>query len=236
MVILYNLLRGRIEPGIIHLFGPAATGKTTIAICCAAGIASLGRACAWIDTAKGFSAKRFATISTTTTGKDYSSRILLNTATTPLAVEHAIEQLTSSMKKWQVGLLVLDTAFGSIDQTIQDPAIRRVMWVQARDHLARLALLAATSKIPFIIINTIGYKPGQDQERPTGEQIVRACNPEDAVVRPIIGTEGYSGRFTFVSYDDETEYEIVDGGIHQKATHVAPGGPVDDDEEAEATD
>nr|MDO8112099.1 hypothetical protein [Candidatus Sigynarchaeota archaeon] len=233
MVLLYNMLRGRIEPGTYHLFGPAATGKTTIALCCAASLASFGRCCAWIDTTKGFSPKRFAAISITTTGKDHSNRVLLNTALTPLAVEHAIERLTGGIKKWRVGLVVLDTAFGAMDQTVQDPAIRRVMWVQAKDHLARLALLAATSKVPSIIINTVGYKPGQDQERPTGEQLVRGCMPEDVVVRPIIGTEGYSGRFTYVSCDDETEYEIVAGGIKQKAIPVAPGGTFD---EAEATD
>ncbi len=223
MVLLYNLLRGRIEPSTYHLFGPAATGKTTIAICCAASISSLGRCCAWIDTTKGFSPKRFGAISIAMTGKNHSNRILLNTATTPLAVEHAIEQLTPGIKKWQAGLVVLDTAFGSMDQTLQDPAIRRVMWIQARDHLARLALLAMTNKVPLIIINTVGYKPGQGQERPTCEQLIRSCNPEEAVVRPIIGDEGYSGRFTYVSCDDETEYEIVAGGIMQKAIHAAPG-------------
>ena len=163
MVLLYNLLRGRLDPTVYHLFGRAATGKSTIAMACAASIAATGKPCAWIDTSKGFSTGRFATISQAMTSKDHSNRILLNRATTPLATDHAIEQLSANASKWGAGLVVLDTAFGSIDQTVQDPAIRRIMWVQAREQLARLAMLANLYKIPLLVINTVGYKPGEDQ-------------------------------------------------------------------------
>ncbi len=97
MVLLFNLLRGNLEPGVYHLFGSAATGKTTIAMCCAAGIASAGKAVAWISTGKDFSPARFAGISAARTGKDQSSRVLHVRAATPLALEHAIEQLSKNL-------------------------------------------------------------------------------------------------------------------------------------------
>nr|MDO8116927.1 hypothetical protein [Candidatus Sigynarchaeota archaeon] len=63
MVLLFNLARRNLEPGVYHLFGQAATGKTTIAACCAASIASRGRPVAWIDAGGGFSPPRFSQIS-----------------------------------------------------------------------------------------------------------------------------------------------------------------------------
>jgi len=75
-MLLHNLLKGRIEPGTYHVFGPAATGKTTIAMACAASIAARGNPCAWLDTTGGFSSKRFADVSLGMTGKDQSSRVI----------------------------------------------------------------------------------------------------------------------------------------------------------------
>ncbi|MEX2719255.1 MAG: hypothetical protein Q6370_023395 [Candidatus Sigynarchaeota archaeon] len=55
MVLLYNLVRGNVEPGIYHLFGQAAAGKMTIAACCAASVAARGRPVAWINAGGGLS-------------------------------------------------------------------------------------------------------------------------------------------------------------------------------------
>jgi len=98
-MLLYNLLKGRIEPGTFNLFGPAATGKTTIAMACAAAIASRGKPCAWLDASGGFSPKRFSHISLGTTGKDYSSSVLYSKVSNPLAFDHALDVLITSVAK-----------------------------------------------------------------------------------------------------------------------------------------
>ncbi len=221
MVLLYNLVRGNIEPGIYHLFGQAATGKTTIAACCASSIAPRGRPVAWIDAGGGLSGSRFSQISTILAGKDYSSRVLINKAANPLALDNALKLLQTNIAKWRPGLVVLDTAFGSIDQTIEDPALKRVLWIQAREQLARLVLLCNSCKVPLLLVNGVGYKPGLDQERPTGESIINAFKPEAAAVRHVIGPGGKTGRISYLSCDDETTFAIVAGGIEQKDTIVA---------------
>jgi len=233
MVLLYNILRGRIEPGTYHVFGPAATGKTTIAMACAASIAVRDYPCAWLDTTGGFSPKRFADISIGITGKDHSSRVMYNKVANPLALDHALEILTANVAKWHCGVIVLDTVFGCIEQTIEDPLLRKVLWIQAREQLARLVLLATSSKIPLIMLNMVGYKPGVDQERPTGEAIVRGFCPEEALVRPIIGAEGKTGRFTWLSCDDETEFTIETGGIKQRDTAIVATSVLHNDTETE---
>ncbi|HME51794.1 MAG TPA: hypothetical protein VKM55_06225 [Candidatus Lokiarchaeia archaeon] len=233
MVLLYNLIRGRIEPGVYHEFGPAATGKTTIAMACAASIAARGTSCAWLDTTSGFSPKRFADISLGVTGEDHSSRVLFNKVANPLALDHALDLLVASMANWHCGLIVLDTVFGCIEQTIEDQVLRKVLWIQAREQLARLVLLATSSKIPLVLLNTVGYKPSRDQERPTGEAIVQTFAPESALVRPIIDVNGKTGRFTWLSCDDETEFTIETGGIKQRDTSLVPTGILHDDTEGE---
>ncbi len=72
----------------------------------------------------------------------------------------------SSARAGRPGLVVLDTAFGVVDQAIENPAIRRVLWIQAKEQLSRLVLLCNTNKIPLLLNNGVGYKPGADQERP----------------------------------------------------------------------
>ncbi|HME53115.1 MAG TPA: hypothetical protein VKM55_12915, partial [Candidatus Lokiarchaeia archaeon] len=110
---------------------------------------------------------------------------------------------------------------------------RKVLWIQAREQLARLVLLATSSKIPLIMLNMVGYKPGVDQERPTGEAIVRGFCPEEALVRPIIGAEGKTGRFTWLSCDDETEFTIETGGIKQRDTAIVATSVLHNDTETE---
>jgi len=233
MVLLYNMLKGRIEPGTYHLFGPAATGKTTIAMACAASIAARGYPCAWLDTTGGFSPKRFVDISLGITGKDHSSHVMYNKIANPLALDHALDVLNANVAKWYCGVIVLDTVFGCIEQTIEDPVLRKVVWIQAREQLARLVLLATSSKIPLVLLNMVGYKPGVDQERPTGESIIRAFAPEEALVRPIITAGGKTGRFSWLSCDDETEFTIEAGGIKQRDTTLVTTGILHDDAETE---
>ena len=220
MVLLFNLARGNIEPGTYHLFGQGATGKTTIAMCCAASIAARGKAVAWIDASKGFSAPRFAGISTSMAGKDHSNRILLNKTANPLALDHALKMLQENITKWRCGLVVLDTAFGTFDRTIDDPVLARVLWIQAKEQLSRLVLLCTSYKVPLLLINSVGYKPGADQERPTGDAILAACKPEAAVTRHVIGPGGKTGRISYLSCDDETSFTITSGGIEQKDAPV----------------
>ncbi|NMC07452.1 MAG: hypothetical protein GYA24_19710 [Candidatus Lokiarchaeota archaeon] len=236
MVLLYHLARGSIEPGVYHLFGQGATGKTTIAACCAAGVAARGKAVAWIDASAGFSAPRFAEISASVAGDDMSSRVLLNKVANPLALDHALKLLQEHVAKWRCGLVVLDTAFGTCNRAVDDPAIARVLWIQAKEQLSRLVLLCNAHHIPLLLVNTVGYKPGADQERPTGEDIIAAWRPEAAMTRHVIGPGGKTGRIAYLSCDDDTTFTIAGGGIEQAAA-PAPArhaGEIDG-EEAEST-
>ncbi len=232
MVLLYHLVRGNLGPGTYHLFGQAATGKTTVAACCAASVAARGRPVAWVDAGGGFSPARFAQVSAGTAGKDYSNRVLLNKAANPLALDRALALMADNFPRWRPGLAVLDTAFGTFDQTIEDPALKRVLWIQAKEQLSRLVLLCILSKVPLLLLNGVGYKPGCDQERPTGESITRCFAPEPAAVRHVLGPGGKTGRISYLSCDDETTFTIVAGGIEQKDKAI-PSKPRWNEDEAE---
>ncbi len=233
MVLLYNIVRGNVEPGVYHLFGQGATGKTTAAMCCAASIAARGSPVAWIDANKGFSAPRFAQISISMTGRDHSNRVLLNKAVNPLALDNALKLLQQHAAKWRPGLVVLDTAFGTFDQTTEDPALKRVLWIQAKEQLSRLVLLCTASKMPLLLVNGVGYKAGADQERPIGEAILTNFKPESAVTRHVIGPDGKTGHISYLSCDDETTFTIVAGGIEQKDASVPAPQPATDEEDDE---
>ncbi len=234
-MLLYHLARGRLEPGVYHLFGQAAAGKTTIAACCAASVAARGRPIAWIDAGGGFSAPRFSQVSTAMAGKDVSGRVLLNKAANPLALDNALKLLQANAAKWRPALVVLDTAFGAIDHTGEDSSLRRVLWVQAREQLACLVLLCNSCKAPLLLVNGVGYKPGAGQERPTGEAIVNAFKPEAAAVRHVIGPGGKTGNISYLSCDDETTFTVTGGGIELKDAFVPPKPGEDAVEEEQET-
>ncbi len=237
MVLLYNIVRGNVEPGVYHLFGQGATGKTTAAMCCAASFAARGSPVAWIDASTGFSAPRFAVISTGVAGRDHSNRILLNKVANPLALDNALKLLQQNATKWRLGLVVLDTAFGTFDHATKDPVLKRVLWIQAKEQLSRFVLLCNANKIPLLLVNGVGYKPGADQERPIGEAIIACLKPESAVTRHVIGPGGKTGRISYLSCDDETTFTIVSGGIEQKDAAVAAHQPAaDEEDDEEATD
>ncbi len=52
-----------------------------------------------IDASKGFSAPRFAGISTAVAGRDHSNRILLNKVANPLALDNALKLLQQNAAK-----------------------------------------------------------------------------------------------------------------------------------------
>ncbi|NMC04376.1 MAG: hypothetical protein GYA24_04150, partial [Candidatus Lokiarchaeota archaeon] len=109
----------------------------------------------------------------------------------------------------------------------------RVLWIQAKEQLSRLVFLCNSHKVPLLLVNGVGYKPGADQERPTGEDIIKACQPEAAMTRHVIGPGGKTGRIAYLSCDDETTFTITGGGIAQKDALIqAQPKPVDDDAEA----
>jgi hypothetical protein len=64
----------------------------------------------------------------------------------------------------------VDTVFGALDVLSEDEEARRVAWNAAGEILGRLSVLASVAKQPVLVLNTVGYKPKLDQERPTGER------------------------------------------------------------------
>ena len=141
-MILANILRGRLDPPLVHLHGPGGSGKTTIAMACAASIAARSSTVAWLDTSRGFSPARFKQVSLGTAGTDASRSLLYTRASTAVALDTAVGTLVDSAPAWHVRLVVLDTAFGCLDIRSEDPAFRRVAWLQARELLGRVAVLA----------------------------------------------------------------------------------------------
>jgi len=80
---------------------------------------------------------------------------------------------------------MLDTVFGCIEQTIEDPVLRKVQRIQARVQLARLVLLATSCKPTH---QFPGYphflRPGSLQRLdrlPGIQQLVITCHNVDVV-------------------------------------------------------
>jgi hypothetical protein len=216
MVILLNLLHGRLTPGVYHLFGGPATGKTTMAMACAASVAARDRKVAWIDSTKGFSPARFAEISRLTHGIDWSRNVLYMKAPTADALDFGLCAVTRNQQEWRPGLLVVDTIFGSLDVLSEDEDARRAAWDVATEILGRISMLAPVAKLPVLVLNTVGYKLKLDQDRPTGERLLEKLRAEIACTRAIIGPGGPSGEFEYLSCDDDCRYRIVAGGIEPR--------------------
>jgi hypothetical protein len=233
MVILLNLLRGRLEPGVYHLFGGPATGKTTMAMACAASVAVTDRKVAWIDSTNGFSPARFAEISRLNHGIDWSCNVLYMKAPTADALDFGLCAITRNQQKWRPGLLVVDTIFGSLDVLSENEEARRAAWDVATEILGRISMLASVARMPVLVLNTVGYRPKLDQERPTGERLLEKLHAESACTRAIIGPGGPSGELEYLSCDDDCRYRIVAGGIEPREMDLQRQPLDETDEEGE---
>ena len=210
-MILANILRGRLDPPLVHLHGPGGSGKTTIAMACAASIAARSSTVAWLDTSRGFSPARFKQVSMGTAGTDASRSLLYTRASTAVALDTAVGTLVDSAPAWHVRLVVLDTAFGCLDIRSEDPAFRRVAWLQARELLGRVAMLSKVHGIPVLLLNTVGTDPRTGTTKPTGADVIAGLGFEDATIEAT--RDGDRASLRYASCDDRCPFTIQQGGI-----------------------
>ena len=224
MVVLEHMLDGRLEPGLHHAWGPAGTRLVEVCMAFAASVAARGRAVAWIDTTNGFSPARLSSVAGWRSTTDVTSLVLLCRASNPLALETAIDAVSSRWMEWNLGAVVLDRPFGCLSLSHADPVMRRVLRAQAGELLSRLALAGVLAGIPVVIANGVSTNPRTGEDRPTGDAIVRGLGAEPASVEPLDPGARDDGRprFRWVSNDDEAIFSI-DGG--RFTFHPLPGRP-----------
>ena len=210
MVLLYRFLQGWLEPMVYHLYGKGATGKTTLAMHCAARIANRGYKVIWMDTVNGFSIKRFREITSHMTDGRSSilQNILIFKARNNIDLDTGKILLMKNYKNWNPKLLIVDTAFGIVNDHS-----KQASWKIATEFLATVRMMVSLQKIPAIIINTVGFKPSLHHERPTAEAILRMLSVEDVFLRRLVGSDGPKKDCFFLSCDDESKFTISSKGI-----------------------
>ncbi|MHA1681212.1 MAG: hypothetical protein ACTSUE_09400 [Promethearchaeota archaeon] len=212
MVKIMNLMNGIIPPGFVHLFGKGGTGKTTMAMSIAKATMARDAGVAWIDTTGGFSMRRFIQVAPcgVTVKGDLLRLVRVNN---PYAFSTAISTVLSETRNWGVNLLVIDTVFGAFDILSDDRSLVEHSWLAASEVLSKLYLISKQIKLPVLFTNTMGYKPGLDQERPTGEKFIDKFRVQKIYVRKNSETDVLEREYTYLSSDDELGYTISGSGI-----------------------
>ena len=104
--VIDELLEGGFEPSVITtVYGPAASGKTNIAILLAAKVAKEGKKVVWIDTEGSFSVERFKQVA----DEKLLDKILFLTPTTFDEQHRVISKLNEHVTK-ELGVIIVDTS------------------------------------------------------------------------------------------------------------------------------
>lgn len=162
---LDELLGGGFAPGILtQIYGPYATGKTTLAV--QAGLLSGGKV-AYVDTEGGFSPERLAQIAELR-GFDPDealSRFLLFTPGDFKEQRRVIGSLKKVVDK-SFSLVVVD----SITAHYRAEEDWRSLNVELGKQLQVLLWIARRNSIPVLVINQVHFDSRAERTRPVAEQ------------------------------------------------------------------
>lgn len=216
MVKLQDFLTGHIPIGLIHLFGKAGAGKTTMALAAATACTSRGERVAWIDTTGGFSKRRFNTLSEQLNSRsDLMASMVYAKARNGYRFDNVISQVMEKAIEWRLRLLVIDTIHGAIEDGIRDvdqETMHRA-WMLIGDVMSRLFMLTTIHPVSIILTNTMGFKPSSGEERPTGENIISHFDTHYVLLDKPDLAPGTRTAIQYTATDDAKSFRIVDRGI-----------------------
>jgi DNA repair protein RadB len=167
-----KLFEGGYENDVLTtIYGPAGSGKTTMAMMCAISVANSGKKTVFIDTEGGFSIERFRQLSSN--DKEIMKNILI---LKPMNFREQMKTVHNLSKKIneRVGLVVIDTI--SMLYRVEVSATRDVKQVnnELGLQIAWLVEIARKHKIPVIATNQV-YSDfeNKDKVKMVGGDILR---------------------------------------------------------------
>ncbi|MBD3187373.1 hypothetical protein GF325_11130 [Candidatus Bathyarchaeota archaeon] len=211
VVKLQDFLNGHIPIGLIHLFGKAGAGKTTMALAAATACTSRGEQVAWIDTTGGFSKRRFMALGRS----DSMASLVYAKARNGYRFDTVISKVMEKAIEWRLRLLVIDTIHGAIEDGIRDvdhDTMHRA-WMLVVDVMSRLFMLTTIHPVSIILTNTMGFKPSSGGARPTGENIIGHFETRDVLLDKPDLAPGTRTAIQYLATDDKKSFRIVDRGI-----------------------
>jgi len=166
-----KLLGGGLEPGCItNFYGPAATGKTNIALCAAISTINLGKKVLYIDTEGGFSPERMEQMTGST--KRYTDRMILLEPKNWEEQKTTFSKLEAMCKKESLGLIIVDSIVAQWRVTIDDSNFQSISR-ELGSQLSILSKIAREKEIPVLITNQVYSEPETGKIELSAKNVVK---------------------------------------------------------------
>ena len=212
-----KLLGGGLESGCVtNFYGPAATGKTNIALAAVVSAINSGHKVLYVDTEGGFSAERLSQMVSGSALK-YTDKIILLEPKTWLEQKLTFDKLEDICKREPIGLIVVDSIVALWRVTIDDSNFQSISR-ELGSQLSLLSKLARESKIPVLITNQVYSHPDTGKIELSAKNIVKWWAKNIVELSHAGRTSCRIARIArarSLPEDKQVEFEIVDEGLKE---------------------
>ncbi|MFH0829804.1 MAG: DNA repair and recombination protein RadB [Candidatus Aenigmatarchaeota archaeon] len=166
-----KLLGGGLEPGCItNFYGPAATGKTNIALCAAISTINLGKKVLYIDTEGGFSQERMEQMIGGT--RRYTDKMILLEPKNWEEQKSTFNRVEAIAKREQLGIIIVDSIVAQWRVTIDDSNFQSISR-ELGSQLSVLSKIAREKNIPILITNQVYSEPDTGKIELSAKNVVK---------------------------------------------------------------
>jgi DNA repair protein RadB len=212
-----KLLSGGIESGCItNFYGPAATGKTNVALASVISCINTGRKVLYVDTEGSFSVDRLAQMARGNATK-YTDKIILLEPKTWAEQKTTFDKLEAVCKKEPIGLIVVDSIVALWRVTIADDNFQSISR-ELGSQLALLSKLAREKGIPVLITNQVYSEPDTGKIELSAKNIVKWWSKNIIELSHAGRTSCRIARIArarSLPEDRQVEFQIVDEGLKE---------------------
>ncbi len=212
-----KLLNGGIETGCItNFYGPAASGKSNIAMCAVVSVVNMGKRVVYIDTEGGFSSERIEQISKSQARK-YTDKIVLLEPKTWQEQSDAIRKVGKILEKENVGLVVADSIVALWRVTIDSKNFQDVN-KELATQLSLLSKYAREHNIPVLLTNQVYADIETGKLEMSGRNIVKWWSKNIVELSHAGRTACRIARISRArsqEEDKQIEFQIVNEGLKE---------------------
>jgi len=211
-----KLLGGGLEPGCItNFYGPAATGKTNVALCAAISAINSGKKVLYIDTEGGFSPERLEQM--TGNSKRYTDRMILLEPKNWEEQKATFNRLEAMCRKEQLGLVIVDSIVAQWRVTIDDSNFQSIS-KELGSQLSILSKIAREKDIPILITNQVYSEPETGKIELSAKNVVKWWSKNMVELSHAGRTSCRIARIArarSMPEDKQVEFQIVSDGLKE---------------------